>query len=138
MVDDGEDLEEYRERVVAELSRRSDRVRRLEQELASKAHQLEDTQRRRQVIAGDTGRVLAQESYRAVLRKAIARLEVERREAMDELEMARRRLEQVEAELAAEIEDDLDDVDGGEEAIGKEIDFATVDTKQSDKGSEEE
>ena len=138
MSDDGEDLGEYREKVVVELTRRSERVRRLEQEIASKSLQLEELQHRRQVIAGDTGRVLAQESYRAVVSRAIVRLKRERVEALDELQVARRRLEQVDAEIAAEVDDDIPTPDSRTDGDPSSGNFVDTELDENGLGEEEQ
>jgi chromosome segregation ATPase len=120
-------LLEYRKQVTAELSRRSDRVRAIEQEIASRSLVLEESQRHRSVLTGDSQRLLAQESYRASVRKVIERLKGERAEAREDLKRAQDRLEQVDADLAecAEQRSDVDAegeaVDRTEEASGSEL-----------------
>ena len=93
-------LLEYRKQVTAELSRRGERVRAIEQEIASRSLVLEESQRHRMVLTGDSQRLLARESYRASVRKAIERLKGERTEAREDLKRAQDRLQQVDEDLA--------------------------------------
>ena len=111
-------LLEYRKQVTAELSRRSDRVRAIEQEIASRSLVLEESQRHRSVLTGDSQRLLAQESYRASVRKAIERLKGERAEAREDLKRAQDRLEQVDADLA-ECAEQRGDVKAEGAAVGR-------------------
>ena len=95
-----EELEEYLAKIVGEVSRRSEVVKKTEQELRSQELLLEGSAAKRLVLAGDASRRVAEEAYRRTLRKRIQSLNGKMIEAKEDLERARERLNGVELELA--------------------------------------
>jgi TolA-binding protein len=108
--DEAEKLLQYRDEVSVELARRMERVRKLEQDIASQAFLLEAADRGRRVLTGDTTRALVQASYRARLKREIVRLERERAEAVEDVARAEQRLRQVDSEI-----EELEGIEEGDE-----------------------
>lgn len=96
-----EKLLQYREDVVAELSRRVERLKKIDRELASQQLMIESAGQTRHILSGDTSRTLVQAAYRAKLRKALEELQASRGEAAEDVGRAEQRLREVDEEIEA-------------------------------------
>jgi len=99
--DEREKLLEYRERVVSEYERRTERTRRLESEAAATEFLLNGEKQARRVLAGNTVDALGRAAYRARLERELKSLKSELNEAREELMRAEQRLREVDLELEA-------------------------------------
>lgn len=99
-MDEGrEELEQYRERVVAEVERRMIRLRELESDLEVATFTFEAAARSRSPLTGSTARNQVEAAHRARLKATIKRLSEERVEAETDLHRAQERLDEVDARI---------------------------------------
>jgi len=112
-----ETLASYREQVAFELERRVELVRRIDGEIAALEHRLASSRVAGRIPNGTTARLLTQVAFHDKLRREKARLERERGEAAEDVQRARERLSQVDAELdeGTQASEDIDSPQEGED-----------------------
>ncbi|MFO0417624.1 MAG: hypothetical protein ACK5Y6_10070 [Pseudomonadota bacterium] len=98
-VDSELELRQYREKVVAELERRHNRLRELDNEIAATQFQLESATRSRRTLRGETARIKVEEAHRAKLKGNLKALEAKRLEAQSDLDRAEQRLKDVDLRI---------------------------------------
>ncbi len=94
-----EELEQYRERVIAEVERRMIRLREIEGDLEVATFAFEAAARGRSPLTGSTARNQVEAAHRARLKATIQRLTEECAEAENDLHRAQERLEEVDARI---------------------------------------
>lgn len=97
--DDEQELLQYREKVIAELERRTMRLREIEQQVSQLQGVLESTSRGRKVMMGGAARIQVEAAHKAKLKQALRGLWQEREIAVMDLQKAETRLQDVDAQL---------------------------------------
>ncbi len=97
---DEEELLEYREKVLAELERRTSRLRDLERRAAEVQGQLESSTKGRKVMSGATARIQVEAAHRARLKQVLQSVYHEREVAIEDLQKAETRLQEVDIQLS--------------------------------------
>jgi seryl-tRNA synthetase len=101
VAEDREELEQYREKVVAEVERRMLRVREIENDIERASFAAGAASRARASLSANTARNQVEAAHRARLKGALKSLRSELEEAQADLERAEARLEDVESRLEA-------------------------------------
>lgn len=101
MAESQEELEQYREKVIAEVERRMLRVREIENDIERANFAAEAASRSRTALSANTARNQVEAAHRARLKGALKTLGAELEEAQADLERAEARLEDVESRLKA-------------------------------------
>jgi chromosome segregation ATPase len=97
--DEENELRGYREKVVAELERRTCRLRDLEEEMGRIEYQLESANRGRRKIIGETARIQVEAAHRAKLKGELRTLSRDRDVALADLQKAEIRLTEVDRRI---------------------------------------
>lgn len=99
MVETIDELQSYREKVIAEVERRMIRLRAIETDI-ERAEFAEESHNRSQArLSRDTGRNQAAAAHRKLLRERVLSLKKERGQAEDDLQRAKVRLDEVDQRL---------------------------------------
>lgn len=101
MVQEREELEEYRRKVFDELCLRVEKLKLIEGAISSNAYLLDGALSSRALKAGDTTRVLASAARAAKLRRQGDLLGRQRAQAFEDLKRAEERLADIDRELEA-------------------------------------
>lgn len=96
---DETELVEYREKVVAELERRTIRLREIEAQVAHTQASIESVGGGRKIMAGGTARIQVEAAHKAKLKEVLRGLYRERELAVSDLHKAEVRLQEVDARL---------------------------------------
>ncbi len=100
------ELLKYREKVIAELERRTQRVQDIDKRLADAEFALESASRGRRLLAASTARIQVAAAHKARLREAVKELQAERAQGVIDLERAQVRLKEVDERLDALVEEE--------------------------------
>lgn len=95
-----EELQSYREKVIAEVERRMMRLRAIETDIERAEFEVESQNRSHTLLSRDTGRNQAAAAHRKRLRERVETLRKERGQAEEDLERAKARLEEVDERMA--------------------------------------
>jgi chromosome segregation ATPase len=93
------ELRQYREKVIVELERRHNRLRELDNDIATTQFHLDAATRARRTLRGETARIKVEEAHRTKLKSDLKSLEAKRREAQSDLERAEQRLKEVDQRI---------------------------------------
>ena len=100
MVETIEELQSYREKVIAEVERRMISLRSIETEIERADFAAESYRRSQARLSRNTGRNQAAAAHRKLLRERVLSLRKERVQAEEDLQRAKVRLDDVERRLA--------------------------------------
>ena len=108
MAETRDELEQYREKVVAEVERRMMRLREIEDEIERMTFVAEAAARARVALSASTARNQVQAAHRARLKESMKVLHAQRSEAEADLERAEQRLQEVDRRLEELGEEQVD------------------------------